>query len=174
MIIKILKYKRRIKMSICSVVNDFLSKGIECSINRFENNSKLLMKGKASYLKRNHNANTLIFRVKGTNIMVITSENMIVSTRKFRDYFKVNPRELSNSEIVEITGHPRGGLSPFGLKKPLKVYIDISLKGKNNICICAGLKNFVVTVNYNQILRLTCGQWIDICEDNEYKREVIV
>lgn len=161
-------------MSISSVVNNFLSKGIECSINRFESNSKFFRKGKNASLERFYNAKTMLFRVKGRNIIVVNGENTVVSNRKFRDYFKVNPKELNNSEIISITGHPRGGLSPFGLKNPLKAYIDVSLKGQNNIYLCAGLKNFVVTVTYKEVLDLTCGEWIDICEDNEYSKEVIL
>ncbi|AKN31768.1 prolyl-tRNA synthetase [Clostridium carboxidivorans P7] len=161
-------------MSISSVVDDFLSKGIECSINRFEKNSKLFRKEKSNLLTKVCIAKAQIFTVRGENIMVVTDENTIISNIKFREYFKVKPRELSNNEIIKITGHPSGGLSPFGLKNPLKIYIDISLKGKNNIYLCAGMKNFVVTVNYNEIIELTCGQWVDICEYNDYVRGVII
>lgn len=35
---------------------------------------------------------------------------------------------LSSDEVVTITGHPVGGVCPFGLENPLAVYCDISLK----------------------------------------------
>lgn len=156
-------------MSISSVVNHFLSKGLECSIiNRFESNAKFVSKGKESALEGVCNAKTSLFKVKDRNILLVTSENKRVGNKKFKDYFNVNPKELSNREIIAITGHPMDGLSPFGLKNPLKVYIDISLKRKNNIYLCAGLKNFVVIVTSKEIVDLTCGEWIDICEDKEY------
>lgn len=156
-------------MSICSVVNHFLSKGLECSIiNSFESNLKFVSDGKERDSRGVCNAKTLLFKVKDSNILVVTSEDKIVSNKKFKDYFKVNPKELSNGEIIAITGHPMGGLSPFGLKSPLKVYIDISLKREDHIYLCAGMKNFVVTVTSNDVVELTCGEWIDICEDKEY------
>lgn len=148
-------------MSISSVVNHFLSKGVECSIiNQFS--------GKESASKIACNTKILLFRVKNSDILIVTSEKMIVSNKKFKDYFKANPKELNSSEITAITGHPMGGVSPFGLKNPLKVYIDISLKGENYIYLCAGLKNFVVTVTSKEIVDLTSGEWIDICESEEY------
>jgi prolyl-tRNA editing enzyme YbaK/EbsC (Cys-tRNA(Pro) deacylase) len=33
---------------------------------------------------------------------------------------------LSSDEVVTITGHPVGGVCPFGLENPLAVYCDIS------------------------------------------------
>lgn len=150
-------------MSISSVVNHFLSKGLECSIiNQFGS------KEKEDTLGVSCNTKTLLFRVKNNNIVIVTGENMKISNKKFKDYFKSNPKELNKSEITAVTGHPMGGLSPLGLKDPLKVYIDISLKEKKHIYLCAGLKNFVVTVTSKEIVDLTSGEWIDICEEDEY------
>lgn len=148
-------------MSISSVVNHFLSKGLECSII-----NQLSCKECAS--EAACNTKILLFRVKNSDILIVTRENMIVSNKKFKDYFKANPNEVNKNEITAITGHPIGGVSPFGLKNPLKVYIDISLKGKNCIYLCAGLKNFVVTVTSKEVVHLTSGEWIDICENEEY------
>jgi hypothetical protein len=35
---------------------------------------------------------------------------------------------LSSDEVVTLTGHPVGGVCPFGLENPLAIYCDISLK----------------------------------------------
>ncbi len=150
-------------MSISSVVNHFLSKGLECSIiNQFSD------KEREGALEAACNTKILLFKIKNSDILIVTGENMIISNKKFKDYFKVNPKELSDKEIVAVTGHPIGGVSPLGLKKSIKVYIDISLKRKNYIYLCAGLRNFVVTVKSEDIIDLTSGEWIDICEAEEY------
>lgn len=156
-------------MSISSVVNHFLSKGLECSIiNRFHIDTNFISTEKESDLRGKCNAKTLLLRVKNKNILIVTSEDKRISNKKFKDYFKVSPKELSNRDIVRVTGHPMDGLSPFGLKSPLKIYIDICLKRKNYIYLCAGLKNFVVAVTGEDIINLTCGEWIDICEDSTF------
>lgn len=148
-------------MSISSVVNHFLSKGLECSIiNQFSN--------RESTSDASCNTKILLFKIKNSDILIVTGENMIISNKKFKNYFKVNPKELSDKEIVAVTGHPIGGLSPLGLKNSIKIYIDLSLKRKNYIYLCAGLRNFVVTVKSEDIINLTSGEWIDICEAEEY------
>lgn len=140
-------------MSISSVVQDFFSEGLECSItNRFKT------------LETN-DSQTLAFKVKEKIILVVTDKNKEISVGKFLHYFKASPSMLSTNETREITGHPRGCLSPFGLKKPLKVYIDVSLKNNNSISVCAGIKNFVVKVTPDEMEKLTRGEWIDIWEN---------
>ena len=137
-------------MSISSVVQDFLNEGLECSIvNRFKT-------------RQIHDSQTLAFKLKEKIILVITNKNYEISAGKFLHYFKASPSLLSPSEISQITGHPKGCLSPFGLKRPLKVYIDVSLKNNNYISVCAGMKNFVVNVTPEELTKLTSAEWIDI------------
>jgi len=137
-------------MSISSVVQDFLSIGLECSIvNRFKTRER-------------HDSQTLAFKIKEKIILVITDKEKEISVGKFLHYFKASPGILSTSETREITGHPTGCLSPFGLKNPLKVYIDVSLKANDYISVSAGMKNFVVNVTPVEMTKLTSGEWIDI------------
>jgi prolyl-tRNA editing enzyme YbaK/EbsC (Cys-tRNA(Pro) deacylase) len=137
-------------MSISSVVQDFLNEGLECSIvNRFKT-------------REIHDSQTFAFKLKEKIILVITDNSNEICAGKFLHYFKARPSLLSESETIQITGHPKGCLSPFGLKNPLKVYIDVSLKNNNYIYICAGIKNFVVNVTPEELTKLTNAEWIDI------------
>lgn len=137
-------------MSISSVLQDFLSKGLECSIVN------------GSETRETYDSQTLVFKVKEKIILVVTEKEKEINFKKFLSYFKAIPSMLSTSETREITGHPLGGLSPFGLKNHLKVYIDISLKRNNYISVCAGMKNFVVKVTPWEMEKITDGVWIDI------------
>jgi len=56
-------------------------------------------------------------------------------------------------------------LVPFGLKNPLKVYIDVSLKENEFITVPAGIKNLVVQVKPEDIEKVTGAEWIDICKN---------
>ena len=137
-------------MGLSSVVQDFLSKDLECSVeNSLEAGSP--------------KSETHAFKVKAENILIITEKEKEISLGKFIEYFKAGPRMLSRQETKELTGHPAGCLSPFGLKSPLKVYLDVSLLSDNHISVSAGMKNFVVKVSPGDIEKLTGGQWIDIC-----------
>jgi len=140
-------------MSIGNVVQDFLDKGLECSIiNSF--------KAREAY-----NSQTLAFKLKKEIILIVTDKEREISAGKFLHYFKASPSMPSRNETREITGHPVGSLSPFGLKNHLKVYIDISLKKKDYISVSAGMKNLVVKVTPNDMVEITGGKWIDIWEN---------
>jgi len=137
-------------MSIANVLQDFLSKGLECSIVNCFGAGEI------------NGAQTFVFKVKEKTILIVTGKDKEINSKKFLNYFKAIPSMLSLSETREITGHPAGGLSPFGLKNHLKVYMDVSLKRNNYISVCAGLKNFVVRVTPWEMEKITEGVWIDI------------
>ncbi|MCB2294834.1 hypothetical protein LGK95_15140 [Clostridium algoriphilum] len=140
-------------MSIGNVVQDFLNKGLECSIV----NSFIDIKTCGSQ--------TLAFKIKEKIILIVTDKDKEISVGKFLHYFKASPSMLSKNETREITGHPIGCLSPFGLKNHLKVYIDVSLKRNDYISVCAGMKNFVINVTPGEMIEVTGGEWIDIWEN---------
>lgn len=140
-------------MSIGNVVQDFFNKGLECSIvNCFID-------------RKTCGSKTLAFKIKKKIILIVTDKDNEISVGKFLHFFKASPSVLSKKETREITGHPTGCLSPFGLKNHLKVYIDVSLKRNDYISVCAGMKNFVVKVTPVEMLELTGGEWIDIWEN---------
>jgi len=140
-------------MSISNVVQDFLNKGLECSIVN------------CSFDRKTCGSQTSAFKIKEKIILIVTDKGKEISVGKFLHYFKASSSKLSRNEIAEITGHPAGCLSPFGLKNHLKVYIDISLKRNDYISVCAGMKNFIVKVTPGEMLDITGGEWLDICEN---------
>ncbi len=51
-----------------------------------------------------------------------------MDNKKVKALFGGKPKMLGLDEVAEITGHEVGGVCPFGLKTPLPVYCDVSLK----------------------------------------------
>ena len=140
-------------MSIGNVVQEFLNKGLECSIQNCFIDRKTC------------GSQTLAFKIKEKIILIVTDKKELISGGKFLHYFKASPSMPTKNEIREITGHTTGDLSPFGLKNNLKVYIDISLKKNDYVSVCAGMKNYLVKVTPREMLEITGGEWIDIWED---------
>lgn len=140
-------------MGIGSVIQDFLSNGIECSIvDSFEEaNSK--------------RSETLAFRIREKYILIVTDKKKGISLCKFIERFNASPRILNKNEIKEVTGYPACCLCPFGLKNPLKVYIDVSLKVNEHISVPAGMKNYVVKVAPEDMGKITGAEWIDVCKN---------
>ncbi len=68
------------------------------------------------------------------------------------------------NEVEYITGHPVGGVCPFGLKKPMEIYLDISLKEFKTVYPAGGSPNSSVKIDVDYLHEITNGHWIDICK----------
>ena len=63
-------------------------------------------------------AKTLSLRIKDRTMLVVTSGTARLNNRKIKDVLGGKPRMLSADEVVAMTGHPVGGVCPFGLATP--------------------------------------------------------
>jgi len=78
-------------------------------------------------------AKTLSLRIKERTVLVVTSGTARLNNRKIKDVLSGKPRMLGADEVVALTGHPVGGVCPFGLATPLPVYCDLSLKAFDEV-----------------------------------------
>jgi prolyl-tRNA editing enzyme YbaK/EbsC (Cys-tRNA(Pro) deacylase) len=74
---------------------------------------------------------------------------------------------LGAEEVVDITGHPVGGVCPFGLKTPLPVYCDISLQAFDVVVPAAGSTNSAVRIPPRRMAELTAAEWVDVCQTQD-------
>ena len=88
-----------------------------------------------------------------------------LDNRKFKDKFKEKATMIPHDEVLEATGHPIGGVCPFGLKKPLKVYLDKTLKEFEIVYPAGGSDHSAVKVPVNMLESITQGEWVDVCKD---------
>jgi prolyl-tRNA editing enzyme YbaK/EbsC (Cys-tRNA(Pro) deacylase) len=73
-------------------------------------------------------AKTLAIRAGDQLFLLVARGDARLDNRKCKDEFGARPRMLGPEETLEATGHPVGGVCPFGLKQPLPVYLDVSLR----------------------------------------------
>ncbi|RWD23657.1 MAG: YbaK/EbsC family protein, partial [Mesorhizobium sp.] len=67
-------------------------------------------------------------------------------------------------QVAEITGHPVGGVCPFGLASPLPVYCDVSLRAFDEVVPAAGATNAAVRIGVDRMASLVGAEWCDICQ----------
>ena len=67
-------------------------------------------------------------------------------------------------EVAAITGHPVGGVCPFGLASPLPVYCDVSLKDFDMVVPAAGSTHSSLFITPQRMAELTGATWVDICQ----------
>ena len=109
-------------------------------------------------------AKTLSLRIKDRTLLVVTSGDARLNNRKIKDVLGGKPRMLAADEVVSLTGHPVGGVCPFGLATPLPVYCDVSLKAFDEVVPAAGSINSAVRIAPERMAALVNAEWIDVCD----------
>jgi len=108
-------------------------------------------------------AKTLAVRAGDHLFLLVTRGNARLDNRKCKDEFGVRPRMLGFDETFELTGHPVGGVCPFGLKQPIAVYLDVSLKAFDVVYPAGGSLNTSVEVPVERLFELVGDRWVDLC-----------
>lgn len=109
-------------------------------------------------------AKTLSVRVKDQVLLVVTRGDARLDNRKTKDALGGRPRMLGADEVEALTGHPVGGVCPFGLASPLPVYCDISLRDFDVIYPAAGSRTASVRLTPKRLADLVDACWIDVCQ----------
>lgn len=109
-------------------------------------------------------AKTLALQLADEVILIVTRGDARLDNRKFKALFATKARMLALDDVERETGHPVGGVCPFGLVKPHRVYCDISMKVFDEVVPAAGAPNAAVRINPDRMARLSSAQWIDVCE----------
>jgi prolyl-tRNA editing enzyme YbaK/EbsC (Cys-tRNA(Pro) deacylase) len=109
-------------------------------------------------------AKTLSLRVGDRVLLVVTCGTARLDNKKARAAFGGKVRMLNAEEVVAATGHPVGGVCPFGLPSSLPIYCDISLKAFDEVVPAAGSTNSAVRITPGRMAELTSAEWIDVCE----------
>jgi len=108
-------------------------------------------------------AKTLAIRAVDHLFLLVTRGNARLDNRKCKDEFGARPRMLGPEETLEVTGHPVGGVCPFGLKSPLPVYMDVSLQEFDIVYPAGGSLNTSVKVSPERLFELAGTGWVDLC-----------
>ena len=108
-------------------------------------------------------AKTLAIRAGEHLFLLVARGDARLDNRKCKDEFGARPRMLGSDETLEVTGHPVGGVCPFGLKAPLPVYLDVSLKAFDIVYPAGGSLNTSVEVPTERLFDLVGERWVDLC-----------
>jgi prolyl-tRNA editing enzyme YbaK/EbsC (Cys-tRNA(Pro) deacylase) len=107
-------------------------------------------------------AKTLAVRA-GEVFLLVTRGDARLDNAKTKARFGTRPRMLGAEETLALTGHPVGGVCPFGLARPLPVYLDVSLKDFALVYPAAGSLNSSVEVEPGRLAELVATGWVDLC-----------
>lgn len=108
-------------------------------------------------------AKTLAVRAGDHLFLLVARGDARLDNRKCKDELGARPRMLGAEETLELTGHPIGGVCPFGLKSPLPVYLDMSLQAFDVVYPAGGSLNTSVEVTTERLFDLVAERWVDLC-----------
>ena len=109
-------------------------------------------------------AKTLSLRVGERVVLIIASGTSRMDNKKLKARFGGKPKMLGVDEVADITGHEVGGVCPFGLKTPLPVYCDVSLKVFDEVVPAAGSTHSAVRIAPSRMAELVAAEWVDVCQ----------
>jgi prolyl-tRNA editing enzyme YbaK/EbsC (Cys-tRNA(Pro) deacylase) len=103
-------------------------------------------------------AKTLAIRAGEHLFLLCTRGDARLDNRKCKEELGARPRMLGPEETLEVTSHPVGGVCPFGLKQPLPVYLDVSLKAFDIVYPAGGSLNTSVEVSTDRLFDLVADR----------------
>ena len=108
-------------------------------------------------------AKTLAVRAGDRLFLLVARGDARLDNRKCKEEFGARPRMLGPDETLELTGHPVGGVCPFGLRNPLPVYLDVSLRAFDVVYPAGGSLNTSVEIPTERLFDLVVERWVDLC-----------
>lgn len=153
------------KMSIESVKKQFREEGLPLEVIEMDTSTATVELAAAALgVEPARIAKTMAFSLKEKDILILAKGDVKVDNRKFKDFFNEKAKFISIEDLEDATGHPVGGVCPFGLIKPLDIYLDNSLKVFDYVYPAGGGANTAVKIDVDYLAEVTKGIWVDICK----------
>jgi prolyl-tRNA editing enzyme YbaK/EbsC (Cys-tRNA(Pro) deacylase) len=110
-------------------------------------------------------AKTLSLSVRDRALLVVTRGDARLDNRKVKAVFGGKASMLDSARVEALTGHPVGGVCPFGLATPLPVFCDISLRSFDEVVPAAGSIRSAIRIDPARLAELAGAAWVDVCQD---------
>ena len=150
-------------MSIESVKSEFEKRGLSLEVIEMDSSTATVELAAAALgVEPARIAKTMAFRLKHEDVLVVLKGDVRIDNKKYKDVFGDKAKMIRSDEVEAVTGHPMGGVCPFGLKRPLKVYLDESLKVFDYVYPAAGGSNTAVKIDVSYLYEVTGGEWVDV------------
>lgn len=152
-------------MSLTSVRQHLAIAAPELTIIETDQSSATVdLAAEAHGVARGQIAKTLSFQLKDKIFLVVARGDARLDNKKAKAAFGGKIKMLGLEDVEKLTGHPVGGVCPFGLAQPLQVYCDVSLKAFDIVIPAAGATNAAVRISPERLADITDAHWVDVCQ----------
>lgn len=110
-------------------------------------------------------AKTLSFKKDDSCILILAAGDARIDNRKFKDKFHMKAKMPTADEVLQLVGHPVGGVCPFGINEGIDVYLDDSLKRFETVFPAVGSASSAIELNLDELFKYSNAiEWIDVCK----------
>ena len=108
---------------------------------------------------------TLLFEADGKPLVVLMHGDQKVSAKQLaREVGAKTARPCKPEDAERHSGYKVGGTSPFGLKKPLPICAEASIRDLDRLYINAGARGFLVSLTPVSLEHLIAPRWVAVRE----------
>jgi len=110
-------------------------------------------------------AKSLSFMLNNQPILVVTSGEVKIDNKKYKQEFGSKAKMLSFDQVGALIGHDVGGVCPFGVNAGVAIYLDVSLKQHDFIYPACGSSNSAIKLTHDQLYEISGAlRWVDVCK----------
>jgi len=109
-------------------------------------------------------AKTLTLRLNGEVVLLVMGGEARIDNRKYKARFGAKAKMLDAAEVEQATGHPVGGVCPFGLTRPLRIYADRTLRAFDVVLPAAGSTHAALRIAPDRLAQLADAEWVDVAQ----------
>lgn len=110
-------------------------------------------------------AKTLSFKLADSCVLILAAGDARIDNRKFKDKFHTKAKMLTADEVLEMVGHPVGGVCPFGINPDIPVYLDDSMKRFETVFPAVGSASSAIELNLEELYKYSnAREWVDVCK----------
>ena len=144
----------------------FRNLGIEDRVREFEVSSATVeLAAQALGVEGARIAKTRSFKTDSGCMLILAAGDARVDNHKFKEKFHMKAKMLSPDEVLELVGHPVGGVCPFGINEGVAVYLDESMKRFKTVFPAVGSASSAIELNLDELFRCSKAlEWIDVCK----------
>lgn len=110
-------------------------------------------------------AKTLSFKNGDGCMLILAAGDARIDNKKFKEKFHFKAKMLTSDEVLEMVGHPVGGVCPFGINDGIDVYLDVSLKRFETVFPAVGSGSSAIELDLDELYKYSnAKEWIDVCK----------
>ncbi|HOZ85989.1 MAG TPA: YbaK/EbsC family protein [Niabella sp.] len=96
-------------------------------------------------------------------ILVVAAGHQKIDSKKFKAHFGFKGNMIAYADVETLTGHPPGGVCPFGVKDNVEIYLDESLKKFDIVYPACGTLNTSIKLTISELEEIVNHKgWVDV------------